>query len=55
VAAGKGIYSGQRQAIELVDGVVQQSNFDDFPLARMPATRDTGTRIRSLPVRLANA
>ncbi|HLJ38369.1 MAG TPA: molybdopterin cofactor-binding domain-containing protein [Steroidobacteraceae bacterium] len=26
------------QAIEFVDGAVQQSNFDDFPLARMPAT-----------------
>ena len=26
------------QAIEFVDGAVQQSNFDDFPLARMPMT-----------------
>lgn len=26
------------QAIEFVDGAVQQSNFHDFPLARMPAT-----------------
>jgi isoquinoline 1-oxidoreductase subunit beta len=26
------------QAIEFVDGVVQQSNLDNFPLARMPAT-----------------
>jgi isoquinoline 1-oxidoreductase beta subunit len=26
------------QAIEFVDGVVQQSNFNDFPLARMPMT-----------------
>ncbi|HYB65126.1 MAG TPA: molybdopterin cofactor-binding domain-containing protein [Steroidobacteraceae bacterium] len=77
------------QAIELVDGVVQQSNFHDFPLARMPATPEieiawvrsekpptglgepvlppvipaltnaifaaTGTRIRSLPVRLKSA
>jgi isoquinoline 1-oxidoreductase beta subunit len=77
------------QAIEFVDGVVQQSNFHDFPLARMPMTPEiditwvtsgkpptglgepalppvipaltnaifaaTGTRIRSLPVRLAGA
>jgi len=77
------------QAIEFVDGAVQQSNFDNFPLARMPATPEvdiawvrpdksptglgepalppvipaltnaifaaTGTRIRSLPVRLASA
>ncbi|MCP5472976.1 MAG: molybdopterin cofactor-binding domain-containing protein [Steroidobacteraceae bacterium] len=26
------------QAIEVVDGVIQQSNFHDFPLARMPIT-----------------
>lgn len=26
------------QAIEFIDGVVQQSNFHDFPLARMPLT-----------------
>ena len=77
------------QVIELVDGVVQQSNFNDFPLARMPATPEieiawvrpdqpptglgepalppvipaltnaifaaTGTRVRSLPVRLTGA
>jgi isoquinoline 1-oxidoreductase subunit beta len=74
------------QAIEFVDGVVQQGNFNDFPLARIPTTPEidiawvrsdkpptglgepalppvipaltnaifaaTGTRIRSLPVRL---
>lgn len=77
------------QAIEFVDGVVQQSNFHDFQLARMPMTPQieiawvrsdhpptglgepalppvipaltnaifaaTGTRIRSLPVRLKSA
>lgn len=77
------------QQIEIVDGVVQQSNFHDFQLARMPATpairiewvksahsptglgepalppvipaltnaihAATGTRIRSLPVKLAPA
>jgi CO/xanthine dehydrogenase Mo-binding subunit len=26
------------QAIEFVDGVVQQSNFQDYPLARVPMT-----------------
>jgi isoquinoline 1-oxidoreductase beta subunit len=75
------------QAIEFVDGAVQQSNFNDFPLARMPMTPEidiawvrsdkpptglgepalppvipaltnaiyaaSGTRIRSLPVRLS--
>jgi len=77
------------QAIEFIDGVVQQSNFNDFPLARIPMTPEieitwvrsdkpptglgepalppvipaltnavfaaTGTRIRSLPVRLKSA
>jgi isoquinoline 1-oxidoreductase subunit beta len=77
------------QAIEFVDGAVQQSNFHDFPLARIAATPEieiawvrsdkpptglgepalppvipaltnaifaaTGTRVRSLPVRLKNA
>jgi isoquinoline 1-oxidoreductase subunit beta len=75
------------QAIEFVDGAVQQSNFNDFPLARIPMTPEidiawvrsdkpptglgepalppvipaltnaifvaSGTRIRSLPVRLS--
>lgn len=75
------------QAVAFVDGAVQQSNFHDFPLARMPMTPEidiawvrsdkpptglgepalppvipaltnalfalTGTRIRSLPVRLS--
>ncbi|MGB9332685.1 MAG: molybdopterin cofactor-binding domain-containing protein [Steroidobacteraceae bacterium] len=77
------------QAIEFIDGVVQQSNFHDFPLARIPMTPEidiawvksqkpptglgepalppvlpaltnaifaaSGTRIRSLPVRLKTA
>lgn len=77
------------QQIEVIDGVVQQSNFHDFQLARMPATPPiriawvksansptglgepalppvipaltnaihaaTGTRIRSLPVKLSSA
>jgi isoquinoline 1-oxidoreductase subunit beta len=74
------------QLIEFIDGVVQQTNFDNFPLARMPLAPEidiawvrsdkaptglgepalppiipaltnaifaaTGTRVRSLPVRL---
>jgi isoquinoline 1-oxidoreductase beta subunit len=77
------------QAIEFVDGAVQQSNFNDFPLARMPLAPEieiawvrsakpptglgepalppvipalanaifaaTGTRVRSLPIRLRSA
>jgi isoquinoline 1-oxidoreductase subunit beta len=77
------------QAIEFIDGVVQQSNLNDFPLARMPLAPQieiawvksakpptglgepalppvipaltnaifaaTGTRIRSLPVRMTSA
>ncbi|HEV2284439.1 MAG TPA: molybdopterin cofactor-binding domain-containing protein [Steroidobacteraceae bacterium] len=77
------------QAIEFVDGAAQQSNFHDFPLARMPLAPEieiawvrsakpptglgepalppvipaltnaifaaTGTRVRSLPIRLHSA
>src|SRR5215467_10261638 len=86
VVGGEGL---EVQAIEFVDGVVQQSNLNDFPLARIPMTPEieiawvrsdkpptglgepvlppvipaltnaifaaTGTRIRSLPVRLTSA